>query len=365
MNLDCFRNWGGAIVITVLGLVLVSLYGRYVLTNDFYLDGPVWLFPIGFVLVLVLAAGLVYGGYWLITGPLRPDPAWRVAMWCFAGLIGALSLTFWPIFYQLAIGVAVEDPLFILLMSAGVGANAGVLIGVSDMRYRRRLEQVEGARETLEFLNRLLRHNVLNAVNVIHGYAGLLDDAPAADETREYTSTIRQRCDQISRLVQNVHVLTRRFASEIEPGTVDLSGMLERELDTLRYTYAESIIDGDLQAGVLVRADEVLTAVVVNLVINAVEHNDRSTPRVHVLLEADRETATVRIADDGPGIPSGHKERVFDPGRHGDRGLGLYLADVLVTEYDGDIRIEDNDPRGTVVVVDLPLATASGPSGTE
>jgi signal transduction histidine kinase len=37
-------------------------------------------------------------------------------------------------------------------------------------------------------------------------------------------------------------------------------------------------------------------------------------------------------------------------------GLGLYLVDTLVDRYGGEIRVEDNDPEGTVFVVELPLA---------
>ena len=62
---------------------------------------------------------------------------------------------------------------------------------------------------------------------------------------------------------------------------------------------------------------------------------------------------TVRVADDGPGIPldalSGPRERE----RRGHEGLGLFLVRTLVDRYGGDVRIESAEGRGGVVVVEL------------
>jgi len=75
---------------------------------------------------------------------------------------------------------------------------------------------------------------------------------------------------------------------------------------------------------------------------------------------ADDETVTVRVADDGPGIPDRQKASVFERGEKGPTssgtGLGLYLVGALVDSYDGEIDVRDNDPRGAVFEVRLPRA---------
>jgi len=68
----------------------------------------------------------------------------------------------------------------------------------------------------------------------------------------------------------------------------------------------------------------------------------------------------VSIADNGPGIADTHKEQIFQEGQKGlesgGTGIGLYLVNTLVDRYGGDVWVEDNEPTGSVFVVELPLA---------
>jgi two-component system nitrogen regulation sensor histidine kinase GlnL len=67
---------------------------------------------------------------------------------------------------------------------------------------------------------------------------------------------------------------------------------------------------------------------------------------------------TVRIQDNGAGIPSHIRDGLFDPfvtGRVGGKGLGLALAAKIIAEHDGVIEFE-SQPRRTVFAISLPLA---------
>jgi Signal transduction histidine kinase len=72
------------------------------------------------------------------------------------------------------------------------------------------------------------------------------------------------------------------------------------------------------------------------------------------------DTVSVRIADNGPGVPDNMKEAIFGEGEQNlqtaGTGMGLYLVDALVTSYDGELWVEDNDPEGSVFVVELAKA---------
>nr|WP_305882660.1 sensor histidine kinase [Haloplanus ruber] len=98
-----------------------------------------------------------------------------------------------------------------------------------------------------------------------------------------------------------------------------------------------------------------------NLLNNAVQHSDRDEPSVTVSASATDDAVTVRVADDGPGIPDDRKERVFGKGEKGieseGTGLGLYLVYTLVDQYGGEVWIEDNDPCGTVFVLQFERAS--------
>ena len=94
-----------------------------------------------------------------------------------------------------------------------------------------------------------------------------------------------------------------------------------------------------------------------NILKNAVRHDDKEDIEIDIAVTENKETVTVRVGHNGPGIPDSQKEAVFGKGEHGLKspgtGMGLYLVDTLVTSYGGDVWIEDNDPEGTVFLVEL------------
>jgi two-component system, NarL family, sensor histidine kinase BarA len=86
------------------------------------------------------------------------------------------------------------------------------------------------------------------------------------------------------------------------------------------------------------------------------------------LLAPTRARIEVRVIDTGIGIPLRERGRVFDPfyqvdssstREYGGTGLGLSIAKRLVDAHGGKISIEDNDPKGTVFVVVLPIGVAA------
>lgn len=83
----------------------------------------------------------------------------------------------------------------------------------------------------------------------------------------------------------------------------------------------------------------------------------------------DDDSVRIRVADNGPGIPEDQRDRIFESDEKGldstGTGMGLYLVTNLVDMYDGSVWIEDNEPRGTVFVVELPTTDASGGDASE
>lgn len=108
-----------------------------------------------------------------------------------------------------------------------------------------------------------------------------------------------------------------------------------------------------------------LARMVRNLVDNAVRHADST---VELVCEQVRDTAVIRIADDGPGIPADQRKRVFerfvrlDIARTrdaGGSGLGLAIVAEIVSAHRGTVSIGDSDDSGACVTVTLPADTDS------
>ena len=81
---------------------------------------------------------------------------------------------------------------------------------------------------------------------------------------------------------------------------------------------------------------------------------------------AEGDTAVIRIADTGPGIPAGVIGRIFDPffttkpvGEG--TGLGLSISYEIVTKHRGEIRAESPAGGGAVFTIRLPMSRAAAP----
>lgn len=111
---------------------------------------------------------------------------------------------------------------------------------------------------------------------------------------------------------------------------------------------------------VLCRGDaEMLRGAVFNLALNAAQAMG-GKGNLRMTVHARGGKACVRVEDDGPGMSEATRERVFEPfytTKSRGTGLGLPIVKRVVDQHDGEIRVEAGVAGGTVVAVDLPLAT--------
>ncbi|AZH24677.1 two-component system sensor histidine kinase NtrB [Haloplanus aerogenes] len=244
------------------------------------------------------------------------------------------------------------------------GAPA-VLSVARDIAQRRASErELERKRDQLRALNRVLRHDIRNDMQIVLGLGRLLHDH-VDDEGEEYLRTIIDTGEHVVELTRSSRDLARTVAGETELPleSVSLADTLQAEIDRRQEAFGHATIslEGDVP-DVNVQANDLLASVFRNLLNNAIQHSDRDEPEVEVTADITRgdHTAIVRVADNGPGIVADRQETVFGKGEKGieseGTGLGLYLVQSLIDHYGGEVWIEDNEPRGTVVVVELPIA---------
>ena len=238
--------------------------------------------------------------------------------------------------------------------------TTGELVTITDVTDRETYrQQLEEKTEQLEALNRVVRHDIRNDMTVILGWGEQLQDHVTKDGTDALDRVLRK-----SRHVIELTGVARDFVEslsdegtpELEP--VALDEILEAELATVRDSHPDANfhVSGDIPQE-SVRANEMLSSVFRNLFENAVQHNDEETPEITVTCEENTETFRVRIADNGPGIPDSQKEQIFGKGEKGldspGTGIGLYLVHTLTEQFGGEVRVEDNEPKGTVFIVEL------------
>jgi len=223
---------------------------------------------------------------------------------------------------------------------------------VKSLRYalerQEREAELKRTTEQLEVLNRILRHDLKNDIQVlttwIETFAAEFDEAD-----NEYLENILTTIDHMEELTEN----SREFMQLVAGGDDDiaLEPIQIHDILTVELEKAQS----DLVSAT-VMANEMLSSAFRNILNNAAQHCDKPTPRVDVVMTRRDDTALITIADNGPGVPDDQKEEVFGKGQRGAEssgtGIGLYLVNTLITQFGGEIWIEDRADSETLRAID-------------
>ncbi|GAB4223177.1 MAG: hypothetical protein Kow0062_22720 [Acidobacteriota bacterium] len=179
-------------------------------------------------------------------------------------------------------------------------------------------------------------------------------DAVLAEET----DAIREEVARLERLVREFADYARLPAPDPRP--VDLAALARRAIAGQIPEDGRVRLEldgGDALPPVLADPD-LLAQALANLARNAVSAFGERGGTIRVTLGASAGEVTLRIADDGPGIPPELAGRVFEPyvSGGGGSGLGLAICRRIVEEHGGTIIAESPPEGGTAFVVGLPAA---------
>ncbi|NHN46328.1 PAS domain S-box protein [Halostella sp. JP-L12] len=230
----------------------------------------------------------------------------------------------------------------------------GIYTDITDRQMRHRQLQV---------LNRVLRHNLRNDLNLVVGYAEQIADAATKETVADYVDALTTTVEELVALSNKAREAEDVLEAETDSSWVDASAVAADAVARYRRRYGDAVIDFDGPIETRVAGDERLTVAVENLLENAIEHHpasgDDGAPRVRVSIDdAVDGRVALRIADDGAGIPEHEREVVtgeaeITPLQHAS-GLGLWLVAWIVDAYGGDVEFGESDLGGAVVSLYLP-----------
>lgn len=230
---------------------------------------------------------------------------------------------------------------------------------VTERKERER--RLRDQRDNLELLHQILRHDIRNDLQLISSAAELLAEEGGADK---HLKTIRKSARHAVSLSEEAREMADAMLTTGDDcESVALRSVLLEQVDAIRsgFPKAEVTVDGSVP-GAAVLADDMLDSVFRYLLKNAVQPNDKDVPEVRVSATELEDSVTVRVADNGPGLPAGRGDEVFEKGTTGSgsdgTGLGLYLVESLTEAYGGDIRVADEEVEGVTFLVDLSKAGA-------
>lgn len=106
-----------------------------------------------------------------------------------------------------------------------------------------------------------------------------------------------------------------------------------------------------------------ITAAISNLIENAIKYNTYNNTVVTIDGSIKGKEIIIKVADNGPGIPDEHKQKVFDEfyriptgNVHNVKGYGLGLSYVkkVINAHNGSVLVQDNFPNGSVFIIRIP-----------
>lgn len=246
------------------------------------------------------------------------------------------------------------------------GEDLGIIVVFDDASEQVKAQRVAAWREVA----RRIAHEIKNPITPIKISAQRLlrrfgDQFEGKDHQVFVTciETIISEVDALRDLVNEFSKFSRLPSVKTKPE--DLNSVLLQvvSLFSMSYGHVDFDVSGLGQDLPPVQLDrEHMVRAVTNIVSNSVasipEERERGLVAIKTRLLEDYNTVRLEIADNGCGIPDHLKQRVLEPyfsTKKEGTGLGLAIVNQVVTDHGGYLRIIDNQPIGTIIVIELPL----------
>jgi len=314
---------------------------------------------------LVATSLLVTGGAAL--GVLVYAVSWTVVDGLVVGRHGLLGI---PGFVAETRGFDVVVAMFYLvLMGVVLYGAVHSLLRAQDRQERALAAERRAVELKNEFVS-MVSHELRTPLTGIAGFTDTLREAWRVlppEEVDEFLSIMRRETEHLSNLVEDILVIPRLEANQLrlDPEPVNVAEVGREVCEAvLRGTKEFSI---EVSSDAMVEADPVrLRQVLRNLIENARKYGGDQ-----ILIEGGPTAGgmfTVTVNDNGPGIPEGDEERIFEHFEQlskGDArlqqgvGLGLPIARKLVRAMGGDLWYEQRFPVGARFCFTVPVAAAA------
>ncbi len=214
-----------------------------------------------------------------------------------------------------------------------------------------RQEELQKAKNFQELMVHILSHDLKNPLAVSSGYVEMLRE----EYSEEYVDGIHRALRESFNIIEKVRLFSRLGSGRIREERKNIS--LKERIESIgalilkKYENVKLLINME---EINIEGYPILDEVFLNIIDNAFKYG---ATRVSVDASEDSSVVEIRIADNGPGIPDDMKEKIFEPferlSSQTGSGLGLAIVKMIVELHQGKVWVEDNDPQGSVFVIQL------------
>jgi len=220
-------------------------------------------------------------------------------------------------------------------------------------------------------------HDVMLPLSVLQGHLASLQQRIEAGEALDAGAILPslEEAQYLGSLLHNLNAAARLEAREglAHRDTIALNRLVERVVDRNRPIAKRKQIGLDFavpERTIEFRGDlTLLEQALGNIVQNAIRYNEAGG-HVAVVLDGSEETWSLRVVDDGPGIPEADRARVLEPSFRGSEartrhphgmGLGLHIANDVAKRHSLGLELEETEGGGLTVILRHAGRSAAGP----
>jgi signal transduction histidine kinase len=299
----------------------------------------------------------------LFFGPV-PTSRWIAlsnALLIFAMLLLPVSIVGAPIgdaYYIAGVVISLGWSLVMLHMMAGKLAVAAIRAGDSyDCLREERVADVEAQLRRLQGVGAKVAHELKNPLASIKGLCQLVSRAPESERTQERLAVVASEIERMQTILDEYLSFSRPL-EDIKPEKVDLTAIARDVSDVLAGRADAAGVTLAIDGGPTpVQGDpRRLKEALINLVANAIE----ATPnggKVALRLRTGNGEVTLDVKDSGRGIAPEDLERLgtsFFTTRANGTGLGVVLAQGVITQHGGTLTYASTVGQGTTATIRLP-----------
>lgn len=209
----------------------------------------------------------------------------------------------------------------------------------------------------LQVVDRILRHNIRNELNVIHGRAARIRETSEDKQVTADAEAVLEPAERLLETAEKSRAITEILRDHTRQEETDIAAGCRSAAEWLRNRYPDVEIDVTAPETAVTVASKNLGEAIDELLENAVVHAGDET-RVEVRVTVAAAAVHVSIRDWNAPI-SKMDQKILEEGRtpgqlsHGS-GLGLWLVYWIVKRSGGSVTVRELDPTGNVVTVELP-----------
>ena len=242
-------------------------------------------------------------------------------------------------------------------------SDLGMVVVFEDLSELEKAQRMAAWREVARRIAHEVKNPLtpikLSAQRLIRRYGEKIE--PGDEVFDECTRTIVHQVEELRRLVNEFSTFARLPAAR--PAPADPKQIAADTLAMYKSAHPEISFELELESEVPVFEldKEQMSRVLINLLDNAVTAVNEGEPPAQVVVRLSYDgflnMVRLEVEDSGPGVRPQDKIRLFEPyfsTKRGGTGLGLTIVSTIVADHNGYLRVQDNQPNGTRMIIELP-----------